>query len=46
MKKNIKLIYKNVVGIIGIHLFACLFISGNIFYTSCNDRIVNYHEIM
>lgn len=48
MKKNIKLIYNNVEkGIIGIHLFACLFISGNIFfYTSCNDRIVNYHEIM
>lgn len=33
MKKNIKLIYNNVEkGIIGIHLFACLFISGNIFF--------------
>lgn len=33
MKKNVKLIYNNVEkGIIGIHLFACLFISGNIFF--------------
>ena len=33
MKKNVKLIYNKVEkGIIGIHLFACLFISGNIFF--------------